>query len=116
ERGETNRLFSNDMARTRVYEDSFNETRARVHSMIAEGRATVYTERGKRDLDDIERGLASWMPAHEEFSRAIQARQGKKALDIRDHRIADVAKDVSKSAGDFKELQKKLLADRVDSG
>ncbi|MGD1096895.1 MAG: MCP four helix bundle domain-containing protein [Bryobacteraceae bacterium] len=82
EKGQEARTFADDMAKVQVYENSFSESRKLVGSLIGECRLLVHVERGKHDLDLLEKGLSSWAPLHGEFEQALAAKQTKKALDI----------------------------------
>jgi len=116
ERGEISRLVSKDMPKIQEYENSFAEEGKRVESAISEARPLLVTERGKRDLSIIEPSLAAWMSSHKDFWQAIQEKQLKTAADIRDKRISGPANEALKAVEDIRDVQRKLLADGVESG
>jgi hypothetical protein len=116
ERGQTLRMFQNDMARVQQYENSFLESHKHAVSLIAELRPLIYLERGKRDINVLDNAVSAWFPLHQEFMQAVRSKQLKKASEIRDRRIIPLTADLDKAATDLKDLQTTLLTDGIARG
>jgi len=116
ERGEIARLVSHDLAKAREYEATFMEKQKTVASAITEVRPLLVTERGKKDIEAIEKGLATWMSHHPAFAAAVQANQARNAASIRDNQIAPVAKEIGVACDDVRAVQRQILAEAITDG
>jgi hypothetical protein len=116
ERGVLVRVAMMDQSKAEGYQNQFLETSKLLTAQIAELRPLIYLERGKNDLAVLEKGLALWLPAHQDLWRAGQKNQSEGAMAIYDQRTLGPAKDIQKAANDLRDLQELLLAQAVEAG
>jgi CHASE3 domain sensor protein len=105
-----------DQVQAEGYHNQFVEASKILAGQLSEIGRLITLEKGKQDLAAIEKGLAVWLPAHQDLWQAVRRNQAEGAIAIYDKRTLPQGKEMQKAAEDLRVLQNTLLAQAVESG
>ena len=116
ERGVLVRTAMKQESKAEDYHNQFGTASKLLADQLAEIRLLLVLEKAKADVAAIERGLSTWIPAHEDLWRAARKNQAASSMAIYDEHTLPQAKEMQKAAEDLEELQNTTLKEAVESG
>ena len=116
ERGSLVRLAMKDLPHAEAYQNQFVEDSNLLSGQITEVRPQLVTERGRGDLDVMEKGLAAWSTTHAELWRVGAHGQVAAAMAVYDKQDLPQAERIRAAAKDLIEAQMRVTSDTVDKG